>query len=186
MRALVVNAAELLRRPGSEREVEVDLDPAEIELADERLEAGVPIVVRLHLESLSDGIVVDGEVISTWHGSCRRCLTDVGGRLHSQVHEIYQGTITDPEAFPIEHDQIDLAPVVREVVQIDLPVVPVCRPDCAGLCPTCGVDRNLEPCQCADEGRDDRWDALEALRAELGDLGDPDQRGGPGESDPSG
>lgn len=174
MRPLLVNAAELLRRPGSERDLELELDPAEIGLDDERLVPGAAVRVALHLESLSDGVVVDGEVVSTWQGSCRRCLATVGGDLHSEVHELYQAVVTDPDAFPVEHDQIDLEPVVREVVQIDLPTVPLCRPDCAGLCPSCGVDRNLQPCACADDRRDDRWDALDALRAQLSEGGASD------------
>lgn len=174
MRALLVNAAELLRRPGTERDIVIDVDPAEVGLDDDRLVEGAPISARLHLESLSDSIVVDGEVVAVWHGSCRRCLRPVGGELHSEVHELYQGNLTDPEAFPIEHDQIDLEPVVREVVQIDLPTVPVCRPDCAGLCPACGVDRNVDPCTCAEVGRDERWAALDALRQDLAASGDPD------------
>ena len=164
---LLVNAAELLRRPGTERDVALEVLPADIDLHDDRLVPGAPIVARLHLESLSTGIVVDGEVRSQWHGSCRRCLVDVGGELVSEVHELYQLTVTDPDAFPIESDQIDLLPVVRDVVQIDLPIVPVCRPDCAGLCPSCGVDRNETACGCDTTATDDRWAALDALRDQL-------------------
>jgi uncharacterized protein len=167
MRALLVNAAELLRRPGAERDVDVEVDPGEVGIVDDRLVEGAPVRARFHLESLSDGIVVSGEVVSTWHGACRRCLVPVGGELHSVVHEIYQSTVTDPDAFPIEHDQIDLEPIVREVVQIDLPTVPLCRPDCAGLCPQCGADRNADPCGCRVDRADDRWAALDELRTRL-------------------
>ena len=52
------------------------------------------------------------------------------------------------------------------------PSVPLCRPDCLGLCPTCGADRNEEPCTCAEPG-DPRWAALDVLRV-------PDDRGGAG------
>ena len=46
----------------------------------------------------------------------------------------------DPEAFPIEHGQLDLAPMVREEVLLGVPDAPLCRPDCPGLCPMCGAD----------------------------------------------
>jgi uncharacterized protein len=164
---LLVNVAELLRRPGTEREYALDVLPADIELVDDRLVEGAPVSVALHLESLSTGIVVDGTVRSAWHGSCRRCLVPVGGELVSEVHELYQLVVTDPDAFPIEHDQLDLVPIVRDVVMIDLPVVPLCRPDCAGLCPTCGVDRNQTPCTCDVAIVDDRWSALDALKDQL-------------------
>ena len=164
---LLVNAAELLRRPGTERDFELDVLADDIDLHDERLVADEPIAVRLHLESLSTGIVVDGSIAAQWHGTCRRCLQPVGGTLVSDVHELYQLVVTDPDAFPIEHDQLDLIPIVREVVQIDMPIVPLCRDDCAGLCPSCGVDRNETPCSCDSTPVDDRWSALDGLKDQL-------------------
>ncbi|MFZ9157663.1 MAG: YceD family protein, partial [Ilumatobacteraceae bacterium] len=72
-----------------------------------------------------------------------------------------------PDAFPIENDQIDLATMVRESVLLDLPDSPVCRPDCAGLCPACGADRNLGDCGCRIETPDPRWAGLDAIRDQL-------------------
>ena len=71
----------------------------------------------------------------------------------------------DPDAFPIEHGQLDLAPMVREEVLLAVPDAPLCRPDCAGLCPTCGADRNAAPCDCDTAVRDDRWAALDRAAA---------------------
>ena len=76
--------------------------------------------------------------------------------------------ITDPDAFPIVGDQLDLAPMVREHALLILPDGPLCRSDCAGLCPQCGVDRNEQTCTCVTERHDDRWAALDALRPVLG------------------
>ncbi len=61
------------------------------------------------------------------------------------VDEVYQHEVVDEEAFVIEGDQIDLVPAVREYVLIDLPDGPLCREDCAGICPVCGTDRNERP-----------------------------------------
>jgi uncharacterized protein len=55
--------------------------------------------------------------------------------------------------------------VVRDACILDLPLAPLCRADCAGLCPECGVNRNLEQCSC-DAPTDPRWDALRALSDE--------------------
>ena len=83
-----------------------------------------------------------GTVTTPWHGQCRRCLTDVEGVSVSEVDELFQQHPRDEDAIEIIGDQIDLAPVVREYVLLDLPDAPLCRPDCAGICPSCGVDRN--------------------------------------------
>ncbi|MDP9463474.1 MAG: DUF177 domain-containing protein, partial [Actinomycetota bacterium] len=75
--------------------------------------------------------------------------------------------ITDPDAFAIVGDQIDLVAMVRENILLDAPVAPLCRPDCAGLCPTCGIDRNTATCDCVSVVADPRWDALSQLKANL-------------------
>jgi uncharacterized protein len=57
-----------------------------------------------------------------------------------------------------------LAPVVREYVLLDLPDLPLCKDDCAGICPTCGIDRNAGTCDCDAVVTDPRWSALENLK----------------------
>ena len=164
MTPLVLNVAELLRTPGSERDLELESSTAELELdTDPRLVPG-PVRLDLHLGVLSDGIVVRGEIEARWTGECRRCLTPVGGPLLVDVQELYQNRVTDPEAFPIEQEQLDLRPMAREALLIEAPAAPLCRPDCAGICPLCGSDRNRTPCSCETRPVDNRWAALDALR----------------------
>lgn len=166
-RPLLVNVLELLRRPGSERELELTVPVAELEIHDERLADSAEIAVELRLESLSDGVVVDGQVRAAFHSECRRCLKPLDGVAVAEVHELYQVDLTDPDAFPIEHDQLDLEPMVREAVLLELPATPLCRSDCAGLCPVCGIDRNVGSCSCDRVVRDERWAALDQLRDQL-------------------
>jgi uncharacterized protein len=164
---LSVNTVELLRRPGTEKTIRLTVSPSSIGLDDPRLVLDAEVEIDLHCESLSDGIVVDGEVAARFRGDCRRCLAPVEGRLESPMHELYQVHLTDPDAFPIEGDQIDLAVAVRETVLLDLPDAPVCRADCAGLCPVCGIDLNAGSCSCETPSTDPRWAALDALRDQL-------------------
>lgn len=170
---LLVNAAELLRRPGSERPLEARVLLADLGIEDdERFAADAEVDVHLRLEALSDGIVLDGRLKVPWHGTCRRCLAETGGISESEVHELYQRTLTDPDAFEIIGDQLDLAPVVRELVLLDAPANPVCRPDCEGLCPNCGKNLNEDRCECTRVGDDPRWSALDQLK----DLPEPGGR----------
>ncbi|MGZ4792104.1 MAG: YceD family protein [Ilumatobacteraceae bacterium] len=167
--SLLINAAELLHRPGSERRLSLETTVAELGIADRRFDVAATVVVSLRLESLTDGIVVDGELRAPWADSCRRCLAPATGEVVSEVHELCQAVTTDPDAFPIVGDQIDLVPMVRENLLLDSPLAPLCRPDCAGLCPTCGIDRNTSTCDCDASVVDPRWDALSQLRANLPD-----------------
>jgi uncharacterized protein len=161
---LLVNAAELLRRPGSEKRIELQPTIADVGLHDPRFAADAPVEVDLHLESLNDGIVVDGEVVSRWHAECRRCLKPIDGEVRGEVHELYQREVTDDDAFPIEGEQLDLTEMVREVLLIDAPGAPLCREDCSGLCPTCGRDLNDGACDCMPAPADPRWAVLDQLR----------------------
>ena len=61
-------------------------------------------------------------------------------------------------------DSLETGPLVAEQVLLELPTHPLCREDCAGLCPTCGADRNLGDCGCRHEPVDPRWAGLVALR----------------------
>ena len=165
MNPLLVNVADLLRRPGSDRAVAVTIPLAELGVVDPtRFTDDAEVDVRLRLDSLNDGIVVDGVLRTPWMGVCRRCLVATSGVAESDVHELYQRVVTATDAFEIVGEQLDLRPVVRELVLLDAPSTPLCRPDCAGLCPTCGADRNSQTCQCEPPPADPRWSALDALK----------------------
>lgn len=162
MRPLRIDAVELLRQPGSTRAVEVAIDPEPLGVAHDRLRGDVD--VRLVLESTGDRIDVRGDVSAGWATACRRCLRPIEGIERVEVDERYQRPhardAIDPDAFMIEGDQLDLAPMVRDAMLLALDDERVCRDDCAGLCPVCGVDRNETTCDCSTEVRDDRWAAL--------------------------
>lgn len=159
-----LNAADLLRHPGSTRRIEVRAPASDLGINDARV-AG-DITIELDATSSVDGIVVHGTVATPWHGQCRRCLIDVEGVSVSEVEELFQQNPRHEDAVAIVGDQIDLAPIVREYVLLDLPEAPLCREACAGICPQCGVDRNVEQCECVTTPVDPRWEALSEIDLE--------------------
>lgn len=170
---LLVNAAELLRRAGTQKNVAVEVPLADLDIVDDpRFPEGAEVSVHLDLESLNDGIVVNGTVSVPWHGTCRRCLEPTGGVSVSEVDELYQRVLTDPDAFEIVGDQLDMRAIAREVVLLDTPSTPLCTPDCAGLCPTCGVNLNDTTCGCSAPPADPRWAALDLLKGTSDTTGD--------------
>jgi uncharacterized protein len=161
LRPLRINAVELLRQPGAFRDVALDIDAASLDAEHELLRGDIHVEVRL--TALNDGIDVDGAVSADWATVCRRCLIDVSGTAVGVVDELYQIEPLDPDAHVIEDGQLDLAPLVRETVLLELDNERLCRDDCAGLCPVCGVDRNTTECSCDTTVSDERWAALEGF-----------------------
>ena len=110
------------------------------------------------------GIDAVGTVHAPWVGICRRCTVPVGGELHIAVSERFgNAPIAEDDLYPITDDTIDLGPLVRDAIVLELPMAPLCREDCLGLCPQCGADRNEAECSCVAP-RDPRWANLDVLR----------------------
>jgi uncharacterized protein len=167
---LVVDVGDLLDRPNTRRPIEhrVVLD-GEMAVAGSRLDAGGGVDVALVLESMPSAIAVNGTVGFAWVGECRRCLDEVRGVARAEVHEVYEARPTPDETFPIEHDQIDLEPIVREAVLLGLPLAPLCGDDCRGPAPE--TFPALKPGELGASDRaegeppgDPRWAALDDLR----------------------
>ncbi len=161
LRPLRVNALEMLRVPGTIKEIDVVVAAGPLDAEHHRLTGDITVALRL--ESLNDGITAAGEVRAPWSGTCRRCLDELSGVAVAAVEELYQRELTDEDAFAIEDNQLDLVPMVREAILLELDTELVCRDDCAGLCPVCGIDRNTSTCDCVTEVRDERWAALDGL-----------------------
>ncbi|MAT05422.1 MAG: hypothetical protein CL424_10320 [Acidimicrobiaceae bacterium] len=165
LQALRINSRELLREPGLQKHVDFTVSASDLGVDDERIVGDVSI--DLTATSGVDSVVVHGTVRMPWKAQCRRCLTDLDGTASIEVDEVYQTAAEmgpDDDAFPIESDQIDLVPAVREHLLLELPDDVLCREACAGICPVCGVDLNTGSCDCDTSVRDERWAALDDLR----------------------
>lgn len=118
-----------------------------------------------------------------WHGtiegdvalSCRRCLGDASGHVFAEAHLIFAEAGTedlqdDPDVFLLDDRkaELDLRPALREQWLLHVPGYALCRDDCKGLCPSCGADLNVEPCDCASSAADPRWEGLRKLKGEPG------------------
>lgn len=164
--AVEVDVRDLIGRPGSSRELRVE-QPVEggmaIELA--VVPADRPVHADLLLESVVEGILASGSVSGEMDLSCARCLRPIGHGFEVEVSELF----VEPERAEPDEDYllpstgvIDIEPMLRDAVVLSMPFSPLCRPDCKGLCPRCGGDRNLGECRCEPD-RDERWDALSRI-----------------------
>jgi uncharacterized protein len=138
------------------------LDEAGIDPGRSVVPAGAEAECTVTLRPFEGGIDVEGTVSAPWVGICRRCAEPVSGQLRLAVHERYADD-PDEEMYPITDDDIDLGLLVRDAVVLELPMAPLCREDCAGLCPHCGANRNEGDCGCVAP-HDPRWANLDVLR----------------------
>jgi DUF177 domain-containing protein len=160
--ALRVSVADL-RRPGAARDVDVTATGVDFPSDGVEVPVDQPVHVHLHLERISEGVVARGEVDTVWRGLCSRCLKPVEGALTVHVDEMFEAEPIEGETYKLDAEVLDLEPLVRDALVLELPHTPLCDPDCLGLCPVCGTDRNLATCECSDETPDPRWQALRSL-----------------------
>ncbi len=116
--------------------------------------------------------VVSGQVDVAARRTCDRCLGVFSEDVQVDLREVYHlGDGNFPQSDPDDDEvhflgrgatRVDLAPVIRQRVMLELPMKSLCRDDCKGICPTCGISRNEAACQCATES-DPRWRALGGL-----------------------
>lgn len=169
------NVAQLLKGPtGGRRQYDLD---EEIGNLDPDLVAVRRLVGSVTLTRTSQGILVTGRLRTALRGECLRCLESCDVEVELDLEEefypvVYMDNVPldrvpkedRDEALRIdEHHILDLSEVVRQGLWLALPEKILCRPDCAGLCPRCGGNRNLGECRCEQEPVDARWAALQAL-----------------------
>jgi uncharacterized protein len=163
-----VNVADLLHRRGSRRHERLSTSSlAGLSVVGTVVPAEELVRIDVELESVSDGILATGRVEATWRSECRRCLAEVTGAARGEFQELFEPDAREGETYPLQHEHIDLEPLAREALLLELPLAPLCREDCRGLCPVCGVDRNRRPCRCSPAAEDPRWKVLDELRDQL-------------------
>lgn len=118
----------------------------------------------LRLSRTREGILVQGTLQAAVQGECSRCLTTTDVPLTLDLEELFS-TSANHSTFTIGEDAIlDLTPLVREEAIVSIPVAPLCKPDCAGLCPSCGQNLNLGSCDCPTDDIDPRFAILLQLK----------------------
>jgi uncharacterized protein len=175
---LEFNVAQLLKETtGASRSYEVDVEsPSEL---DEDLTFVSPLTGHVRLLRTGPNILVTGRLKAIIQQTCARCLTTFARPVEIKLEEEYFPTldivtgmaITQPaeiEAANLIDEQhiLDSSEVVRQEFLLVSDSILYCRPDCKGLCPHCGQDRNLGACSCEDEVVDPRWAGLKALSME--------------------
>lgn len=142
---------------------------------DAEVRQATPLVGQIVMLRTSQGILVEGALEGQVIVECSRCLRPVTLPVSVALEEEYRPVVDvvrgtylpvdeEDEALLIdEHHSLDIAEVLRQAVLLETPMRALCRPDCAGLCQSCGKDLNDGPCDCTAVDSDPRWAQLSAL-----------------------
>lgn len=141
---------------------ELDLDgyepPAFLEIESSALlQFNKPVHYQLHIAKINQGALVTGSVTTTANGCCGRCLENFTTTIsNNNICRFYE---------EIAETELDITDDIREELVINIPSNCICDADCNGLCPVCGNNRNLKPCDCQPEtGGSDVWGELDKLK----------------------
>ena len=175
-------------------EFDLELPPGAVDLGTEAEQhgslaaSGLAEVIHEHRgpKDIVADIRLRGRFAGRFQVPCARCVEPVEIPLAADYDLIFRPAAADSEATERSitapeteigyylKDSLVLEDVLREQVLLSLPVRTLCKPDCKGLCPRCGVDRNSQTCSCA--GDDPRWEALAGLRSRIESKEDSPQR----------
>jgi uncharacterized protein len=174
----VVDTRDFSRRPGTMRTLSETV-PAGKDLGTgvidgvASVDEGSDMHLDVRLEAVVEGVLATGTATAAVVGECVRCLEPLADlEVEADFQELYffpgEDTGGDEDAVFLVGDLLDLEPVVHDAVVLALPLSPLCREDCLGLCPECGAALNDDPDH-THETVDPRWAALGQLASQDGE-----------------
>ncbi len=134
-------------------------------------------LINYRLSRVKGRLLLDGDLSADLSLQCGRCLTGIGGRLNETFSVALNIVDSDEileEELELDDDQIntivqvegkiELLPILTEQLFMSLPIHNLCREDCSGLCPSCGIDLNKNKCTCEPKVFNNRFGKLKDLK----------------------
>ena len=148
-------------------EFEQDIPSEEIQVKEIGFFAG-PIHLGIFIDKLENLFRFKIALQSTLQQSCDRCLESFRSDFSADIEQIYHlgpdSLDSDEiEVLPANTKEIDISKVIHDAFVLNRPLKQLCRDDCRGLCPNCGINRNLKDCDCDKEDIDPRFAKLKSL-----------------------
>ena len=150
--------------------------PDELNPVDERVTLAGAAEVKGRVSRTGDGVAVNGHVETRVQLECDRCLKPVELPVSADFaleyiteadYESSSAAALNEEEMSVsvfDGESIDVDEIVKEQILLAVPARTLCREDCKGICPECGIDLNTVQCDCAAEEVDPRWAALKSFK----------------------
>ncbi|MFZ3062258.1 MAG: DUF177 domain-containing protein [Actinomycetota bacterium] len=172
MAGLRMNVSDLLKTEGAEKSLKLEVDIPAIKKGEERIELAKAPRLDLGLRNVGNRILASGSLRGEVFLDCSRCLIRFKYPMEIGISELFRKPgefreeklpVEEERAFAIVNDEIDLAPMAEQAMLLFLPMKPLCKQVCKGLCPVCGENLNKRPHVHEGEEIDSRLIALKKL-----------------------
>ena len=165
----MLNVSKALKNPGQAYPLEMafSYDPMDIMGDEVSLQ---DVLFKGNYFGAGEEVSVSGEITAQVHAHCANCLIPVTQSVRAEFKEAFVKGGDGDDAYPLQGYEIDLEPVIRETLLLELPMRFLCSDDCRGLCPVCGKNRNIELCTCRNgEESKNPFSALSSLLSDHND-----------------
>lgn len=170
-----LDLSELVNTPGMSGSVDID-EPCPKEM---EIECTAPVKGQIKVENTGTLLLISGEVETKIKFECSRCLVDFTESVDAEIEEEFRvervgdmmrALPLDEEdiesAKLVENNLLDIDELIRQTLLVTLPIAPLCRPECQGLCTTCGENLNVRKCTCPLAEPESPWHVLAELMEE--------------------
>lgn len=168
-----INITQLRKNPGDTLEFHFNEDIGTLSFNDEQFLVKGPVDFQGKIINAGRLLQVRGKIVGTVNLQCSRCLDSFDYNIKTSFEESYchendvavikEEGIEEEECNIFKGEKIDFIEDVKECLALSIPMKPVCKEECKGICPQCGQNLNLKKCDCIQESIDHRFEVLKKL-----------------------
>jgi len=155
---MYVDISSMLFKPDVVVEFCATEEVGRIDCGGEIIEFTQPVQISGTCSHAGENIRVAGTICGSYRGVCARCMGEVTAEAEIPFEEEFGKKVDEenPDRYLYEAEKLDLSQMLEDLLLLNIPTRHLCRPDCKGLCPVCGADRNIIQCDCQPEQSETR------------------------------
>ena len=164
-----INIASVLRNDGASKEFSGNVELGNLDYMGSTLSFEGPLAVNGKVYSIGGALEISAEITGDYTSVCSRCGKPVSAKLSANLFESIDSEFTDidEECITVSGNVIDISGSIDACIFEELPMQPLCKEDCKGLCPVCGIDLNENECNCETTVYDPRFAIFRNLSKEV-------------------
>ncbi len=164
-----INIASVLRNEGASKEFSGETVLGSFEYMGSTLNFETPLKITGRIYNIGGTLEISAQITGEYTTVCSRCGIDISGGFSAELFESVDDELSDidEECITVSGNVIDISGSIDACIFGSLPMQPLCKEDCKGLCHKCGTDLNKNECNCEDEVYDPRFAIFRKLSKEV-------------------